>query len=74
MTQKAVRAQIKLGDIDLDVFQLPDGSYRYSQTQAFISISDADYPTEQAAKRYIEICRSKKAQHLTFTSHKAHRL
>jgi hypothetical protein len=30
---KAVRAQIKLGDIDIDVFQLPDGSYRLSKTQ-----------------------------------------
>lgn len=33
MTIKAVRAQIKLGDIDLDVFQLPDGSYRMSKAQ-----------------------------------------
>ena len=29
MTIKAVRATIKLGDIELDVFQLPDGTYRY---------------------------------------------
>lgn len=33
MTIKAVRAQIKLGDIDLDVFQLPDGEYRMSLSQ-----------------------------------------
>jgi hypothetical protein len=30
MTIKAVRATITLGDIDLDVFQLPDGSYGYT--------------------------------------------
>jgi hypothetical protein len=29
-TTKATRATITLGDIELDVFQLPDGSYRYS--------------------------------------------
>jgi hypothetical protein len=29
-TIKAERATITLGDIELDVFQLPDGSYRYS--------------------------------------------
>jgi hypothetical protein len=63
-TTKAIRATIKLGDIELDVFQLPDGEYRYSQTQAFISIADDEYDTKQAAKRYIEICTSKKAQHL----------
>jgi hypothetical protein len=28
-TVKAIRATIKLGDIDIDVFQLPDGSYGY---------------------------------------------
>jgi hypothetical protein len=34
MTNKATRATIKLGDIDLDVFQLPDGEYRLSLTQS----------------------------------------
>jgi hypothetical protein len=63
-TTKAVRATITLGDIELDVFQLPDESYRYSLTQAFISIANEDYDTKQASKRYIEICNSKKAQHL----------
>jgi hypothetical protein len=29
-TIKAIRATIKLGDIDIDVFQLPNGSYGYS--------------------------------------------
>ena len=33
MTTKAIRTTIKLGDIDLDVFQLPDGQYRFSATQ-----------------------------------------
>jgi hypothetical protein len=33
MTIKAVRATITLGDIKLDVFQLPDGEYRVSLTQ-----------------------------------------
>jgi hypothetical protein len=65
MTIKAVRKTMKLGDIELDVFQLPDGEYRYSQTQAFISIADEEYDTKQASKRYIEICTSKKAQHLS---------
>lgn len=32
-TIKAVRATINLGDIELDVFQLPDNEYRLSQTQ-----------------------------------------
>jgi hypothetical protein len=33
-TAKAERATIHLGDIPLEVFQLPDGTYRLSQTQA----------------------------------------
>lgn len=33
MPIKAIRTTIKLGDIDLDVFQLPDGQYRFSATQ-----------------------------------------
>jgi hypothetical protein len=32
-TTKAIRATIKLGDIELDVFQLPDGKYFLSLTQ-----------------------------------------
>lgn len=66
MTQaiKAIRAKIKLGDIALDVFQLPDGQYRYSQTDAFMSIADEGYYTKQAAKRYIEKTTSKQAQTL----------
>jgi hypothetical protein len=30
LTRKAVRAAIKLGDIELDCYQMPDGSYGYS--------------------------------------------
>jgi hypothetical protein len=33
MTIKAIKATITLGDIDLDVFQLPDGKYFLSLTQ-----------------------------------------
>lgn len=33
MTTKAIRTTIKLGDIDLDVFQLPNGEYRMSLSQ-----------------------------------------
>lgn len=53
--QKAIRATIKLGDIDLDVFQLPDGKYRMSQTQ-ILEVIDI------APKRYTEIRDSKVAQ------------
>lgn len=35
---KAVRATIKLGDIDLDCYQMPDGSYWFSQNQLEISL------------------------------------
>lgn len=63
-TQKAVRATIVLGDIEIDVFQMPDRSYCYSQTQAFMSIADKGYDTKQAAKRYIEKITSKQAKTL----------
>ena len=39
-TVRAVRATIKLGSISLDVFQLPDGEYRLSQSQV-LAIIDA---------------------------------
>jgi hypothetical protein len=32
-TQKATRATIKLGNIELDCYQMPDGSYWFSQNQ-----------------------------------------
>lgn len=37
-TIKAKRATLTLGDIDLDVFQLPDGEYRLSLTQATVAL------------------------------------
>jgi hypothetical protein len=38
LTQKAVRAIIPVGDIQLDVFQLPDGGYVLSKKQTFESV------------------------------------
>jgi hypothetical protein len=38
MTIKAVRTKIKLGDIELDAFKLPDGEYRLSLTQATVAL------------------------------------
>jgi hypothetical protein len=64
MDNKAKKAIIKLGSLELDVYQLPNGSYRMSQTQAFISIADDDYSTKQAAKRFIEKITSKQAKAL----------
>jgi hypothetical protein len=57
MTQetKTTREIIVLDDIALDVFQLPNGSYRYASTQAFINI---------AAEGYIQKTASKQAQTL----------
>ena len=54
---KATRATIRLGDIELDVFQMPDGEYRMSQSQVLRSI-------EIEAKRYTQIRDSKEAQTL----------
>ena len=31
MTDKAVRAPVSLGDMDVEGFQMPDGSYRMSK-------------------------------------------
>jgi hypothetical protein len=33
LTQKAIRATITLGDIELDCYQMPDGTYWFSQNQ-----------------------------------------
>jgi hypothetical protein len=57
-TTKATRATITLGDIKLDVFQLPDGSYRWSSKH----ISDA---INIRHSRVAQICTSKQAQSLT---------
>lgn len=64
MTNKAIRATLQLSDQKLDVFQMPDSDYVYPQTDAFISIADEGYDTQQAAKRYIEKTTSKQAQTL----------
>jgi hypothetical protein len=48
---KAIRATIKLGDIKLDVFQLPDGSYRYSKTG--IEASLGFEPTRRAYRNFL---------------------
>lgn len=60
-TEKAVRATIMLGDIELNVFRMPDGEYRMSLTDAFLAV-EPGYDASQAAKRNIEIQRTKKAK------------
>lgn len=37
-TKKATKATIQLGDIELDVFQLPDGEYIFSKSQVVNSV------------------------------------
>ena len=37
-TVKAVRATIHLGDVALEIFQMPDGTYRLSQAQVAIAV------------------------------------
>ncbi len=37
---KATRATVRIGNIEIDGFQLPNGSYRMSQTQAADCIGD----------------------------------
>jgi hypothetical protein len=54
---KAVRAKIKLGDIELDVFELPDGDYRLSAKQ----ITDA---IGIRHSRVAEICATEQGQSL----------
>jgi hypothetical protein len=51
-TTKAIRATIKLGGIELDVFQLPDGSYRYSKTD--IEASLGYEPTRRAYRDFLK--------------------
>ena len=40
---KAKRATIELGDRELEVFQLPDGSYWLSQTQVAEAVGKAEF-------------------------------
>ncbi|MEM9769990.1 MAG: hypothetical protein AAF889_00040 [Cyanobacteria bacterium P01_D01_bin.73] len=44
--EKAKRATIQLGDRELEVFQLPDGSYRLSQSQVAEAVEkpEANFP------------------------------
>ncbi len=49
-TIKAQRAEILLGDIPLEVFMLPDGSYRMSQTQVAGAV-DRD---ERSFRRFLD--------------------
>ncbi|NJN62577.1 MAG: hypothetical protein HC795_14610 [Coleofasciculaceae cyanobacterium RL_1_1] len=39
---KAKRATIAIGTMEIDVFQLPDGSYRMSQTQVAETIGQSE--------------------------------
>lgn len=50
-TTKAQRTTINLGDIPLEVFLMPDGDYRLSQTQALAAIGIADNWFSQLPKK-----------------------
>ncbi len=52
---KATRATILLGDIELDVFQLPDGSYQISQSQTTEAVN-------KPPKRMVQLAKSEKGQ------------
>ena len=56
-TVKAVRATITLGDVELNVFQLPCGKYQISQSQACDIVS-------KPAKRMVQLSRSEAGQSL----------
>lgn len=53
--QKVVRAVIILGDIELDVFQMPDGSYQISQSQTTNVVN-------KPPKRMVELAQSERGQ------------
>ncbi|MEM6434499.1 MAG: hypothetical protein AAF773_11700, partial [Cyanobacteria bacterium P01_D01_bin.115] len=50
MTDKAVRAPVSLGGMDIEGFQMPDGSYRMSQTQAALAVGK----DEINARRFLD--------------------
>ncbi|MDF5718585.1 MAG: hypothetical protein PUP93_33150 [Rhizonema sp. NSF051] len=50
-TSKAQRTTITLGDIELEVFLMPDGEYRLSQTQALAAIGIANNWFSQLNKK-----------------------
>jgi hypothetical protein len=54
-TTKAARAVITLGNIELDVFQLPDGAYQISQSQTTNAVN-------KPPKRMVELSMSEKGQ------------
>ena len=41
-TVKAIKKTIKVAGLDVDVFQMPDGSYQYSQTSVAKAIGKAE--------------------------------
>jgi len=47
---RAVRATVQIGNLTVDGFQLPDGSYRMSQTQAAVSVGKP----EINARRFLD--------------------
>lgn len=60
MTQKPIkaeRAEIKIGEFELEVYQMPDGKYRFSKTLAAEAI-------EESPKRVSEFLNGKKVQSL----------
>jgi hypothetical protein len=61
MTTKATKATIKLGEIELDVFQLPNGEYRIGKAQILEVV-------EIANNRYTQIVQSKAGQSLALSS------
>jgi hypothetical protein len=63
-TVRATRASIELGDIPLDVFQLPNGKYRLSQ-----SLSTADVDKEEVSFR--DFLKGKSPEALPFKDFKA---
>lgn len=60
---KAEFTQVQIGTFSINGYLLPDGSFGMSQTQVF-SWVDSSVISSQAAKRYIQITKSKLAQTL----------
>jgi hypothetical protein len=56
-TVKAVRATITLGDIEIEGFQMPDGSYKLSQSSTTLAVN-------KPPKRMVQLARSEKGQSL----------
>ncbi len=50
MTDRATRATVTIGSLEVDGFMLPDGSYRLSQTQAAECVG----LTERNAREFLE--------------------